>query len=252
MKTNKIALLLLLLFLQIPIFSQFSDLPIQNQSDYNLLNKVIQRKYKCSQWFSKKDTTLKLITIFNTQAIAPISKEEFIDGSFLKKLEYSEISVYKQKLINNNRDFHRHKPIPKGYISVHSKEKTVAVFPYEYMKFMKPKKFDKKYYEKQLKKMFYENKSYEEYCEIRNNYTITNILKARSDALRNYIWDKGNIFIFQLEKKRDDIYFIINEQLDIFVFFKEFDTQYDVLPVREFIDKHWDWFSKEEGIWLNR
>ena len=82
-KINKITLLLLLLFFQMQVFSQYFDLHIQNQKDYTVLIKKIQRKYKCSQWFSKKDTALKLIAIFNLRALDSISKEEFIDGSFL-------------------------------------------------------------------------------------------------------------------------------------------------------------------------
>jgi len=246
MKINKTTLLLLLLFLQIQVFSQFADLPIQNQKDYNVLNKKIQRKYKCSQWFSKKDTSLKLIAVFKLHAIASISKEEFIDGSFLKKLEYSYIPEYKHKF--KDRDFRLpQKPIPVGNFRVSSKEKTVAVFSYEYMKFMEFKKIDKEYYEKFFKKSFYENKPYEEYCEIRKSNTITSNSKAKFDALLNYIWDKGNLFIFQLEKTRYDTYFIINEQLDIFVFFKDPNGYYTVLTIKEFVGKYWERFSQEEG-----
>jgi len=246
-KINKIVLLLFMLLWQIPVFSQFNDLPIQNQNDYNVFYKKIQRKYKCSKWFSKKETTLKLLAIFKLKAITPISKEEFTDGSFLKKLGYSYRTVYNQKLIHNNRDFLQRKPIPIGYFSVQSKEKSMAIFPYEYMRFMEYKKFDKKYYEKELKNMFYQNKSYEEYCEIRNNYTITSISKARYNALKNYIWDKGNLFIFELEMKgygylQIDTLFIVNDQLEIFVFLKESDEYYVVLPIKEFIEKYWDRF----------
>jgi len=243
-KINKIVSLLLLMSLQISAFSQYANLPIQNQKDYNVLIKKIQRKYKCSQWFSKKDT--RLIVIFKLQAVAPISKKEFIDGSFLKKLEYTCAHNYKYRF--RARDLHPFlKPIPFGRIGIYSKEKVVAIFPYEYMKFVEFKKFDKKYYEKILKERFYQNKSYEEYCEIRKSTTST--IKARSDALRNYIWDKGKLFIFQLEENQYDNYFIINEQLEIFVFFNESDEgySYKVLPIKEFMDKYWDRFSKKNG-----
>jgi len=241
LKFNKIISLLLLFTLQIQVFSQFSDLPIQNQKDYNVLIKKVQRKYKCSQWFSKKDT--RLIVIFKLQAVASISKEEFIDGSFLKKLEYTYAHNYKFRF--RARDLHPFlKPIPFGRIGIYSKEKTVAIFPYDFMKFVQPQKFAKKYYEKILKTS-YGNISYEEYCEIHES--ITSIFKTEQKALRNYIWDKGNLFIFQLREY--DTYFIINEQLEIFVFFNESDEgyRYKVLPIKEFIDKYWDRFSKEIG-----
>jgi hypothetical protein len=109
---------------------------------------------------------------------------------------------------------------------------------------MESEKLAKERYEKTLKNL-YQNKSYEEYCEIRKSISIPGYSSAYSNEFRNYIWNKGNLFIFQLEKKRYDTFFIINEQLEIFVFFQESDGHYNVLPIKEFIDKHWERFSKE-------
>jgi len=246
-KIIKPALLLFLLLWQFNAFSQFSDLPIQNQKDYNMLIKKIQRKYRCSKWFSKKDT--RLIPIFELRAIVPISKEEFSESTFLNKLEYVYAHSYKFKF--KDRDFILpQKPIPFGNIRIFSKEKVLAIFPYQYMKFVEFKKFDKKYYEKILKEPFYENKSYEEYREIRK--TLPGNSSAYFPKLLNYIWDKGNLFIFQIKHSYYDTYFLINKQLEIFVFFCESDGCYNVLPIKEFIDNHWKRFSEEEGKWITR
>ncbi len=61
------------------------------------------------------------------------------------------------------------------------------------------------------------------------------------------MWDKGNFFIFRLYEKKHDVFFIINEQLEIFVFYGSY-----VFPIKEFMDKNWEQFSKAEGMWLNR
>jgi len=84
----------------------------------------------------------------------------------------------------------------------------------------------------------------EEFREIRKNYS--NNFFGSFLELKNYMWDKGNFFIFRLYEKKYDFFFIINEQLEIFVFFSE----HYVLPIEDFIDKHWERFSKGNGGWL--
>jgi hypothetical protein len=235
LKINKIALLLFMLIGQINVFPQFYDLHIQNQKDYKILNRKVQRSFKCSRLFSRKDTTLKLFVTFRLHTTGTISKEEYTDGSFLEKLTY-----YYRDYNDKNKDyFIEPKRMVAGNFSVVSKEKAVAIFYYPYGRFVS----DKKFYELELKGSN-GNNSYAEYCENRKNQSSK---FPHSKELLNYIWDKGNLFIFRMEEKHYDTYFIINEQLEIFVFFKESDEQYKVLPIKEFIDKYWDRFFKEKG-----
>ena len=238
-KINKIALLLFMLLWQINIFSQFYDLPIQNQKDYKILNRKVQRAFKCSRLFSKKDTTLRLFATFRLHTTNTISKEEYADGAFLKKLTY----YYREYNDKDKDHFIEPKRMVAGNFSVVSREKAVAIFDYPYGRFIS----DEKFYELRIKG-FNGNNSYKEYCENRKNLSS---IFPHSKELLKYIWDKGNLFIFQLAEKHYDTYFIINEQLEIFVFFNETgefsNYKYNVLPIKEFIDRYWDRFSKEQG-----
>jgi hypothetical protein len=242
MKINKIAFFLLLLFLQIQIFSQFADLPIQNQKDYKLLNEEIQKVFKNSKCFSYMDTTLRLFTVFNLRTTDTITKEEYIDGSFLKKLRYYYFYDYK----NRNKSFTPPKDsIVVAYIAVYATDKHfIANFSYDYKRFFnrrKSKEYDK--YDIILWKKLCA-KSREE-CEEISIYNTTSSFGFYHEW-RKYMWDKGNFFIFRVPEKKHNVYFIINEQLEIFVFYGSYE-----FPIKEFMDKHWEQFSKEEGMWLN-
>jgi len=241
-KTHKITLWLLLFFLQIQVFAQFADLPIQEYKryykgniilNYKVLERKIQRAYKHSSLFSSKDTTLKLLVYFRLYTNDPISKEEYLDGTFLKKLHYSNIR-YRGKI----RRWTIPKSIVRGEIYVYSKEEVVAFFSYSYKRFISPQEFYE-IHKKTINPAFNIN-SYEEWIEYRKNSWWNNTFVN----LVNYIWDKGKLFIFQLAGIGIDTYFIINEQLEISVFFEESDEQYNVLPIKEFVEKHWDRFSK--------
>ena len=94
------------------------------------------------------------------------------------------------------------------------------------------------------------SKKHLEVCTDINQLRINDICGGDDThpKLRKYMWDKGKFFIFRIPEVNHDVFFIINEQLEIFVFFKESDNFYNVLPIGEFIDKYWDRFSKEKGL----
>ena len=258
-KINTITLLLFLLIWQINAFSQFYDLPIQNQKDYRWLDEEIQKTYKKSKSFSHKDTSLRLFMVFNLHPVNTITKEEYTDGSFLTKLRYDYVYDYKNK---NKSSALPKDSIVYANITVYSSEKNfVANFSYGHMRFFNRQEMSS-YFKRQNIKLFFNyrrdkrrtSKKAPEVCYNINKLRITDSWGSDThQELRKYMWNKGNFFIFTMPEKKLDVCFIINEQLEVFVFFKEpykYET-YNVLPIREFINKHWERFAKEDGVFFN-
>jgi len=67
--------------------------------------------------------------------------------------------------------------------------------------------------------------------------------------LANLIWDMKNPFVFRmLEKQTGEFYFIVNEQLEINVFYYDKDDKvYKFIAMQEFIDNYWWRFSNEQN-----
>jgi len=241
MKINKIALLLFLFFLQFPVFSQFADLPIQYYKRYHnghvFLNyKVFERKinksFKHSKCFSNKDTTLRLLVIHNLYANDYITKKEYSDGSFLKKLHFHAWPYRTKGKVK--------RILPKVMVSsratVNSKEGVVAFFSYYSGRFDCDEEYLRKW-----KPINYFVKMTDT-----TDYFLLSI--QYNNEFMKYIWDKGNLFVFQESNSPSNTCYIINKQLEIYVFFEESDGQYNVLPIKEFVEKYWDRFSKKKGV----
>jgi hypothetical protein len=263
-KLNKIILLLFILLWKINVFSQFSDLPIQNQKGYKLLDEEIQKSFRNSKSFSYKDTSLRLFMVFNLHTIDTITKEEYTDGSFLKKLKYEY--VYDNKNKNKSYDPPKDSIVYAGITVYSSKINSIADYPFDYMfiagfsyghmRFYNSKEISKiekrKYIRGLLRGRKANLKSREELYNI-NRLRINSFYgSSPPNEIRKYMWYKGNFFIFRMPDVKINVFFIINEQLKIFVFFNEPDKDetYNILPLKEFIDKHWDCFSNENEIWF--
>ncbi|MCL1968351.1 MAG: hypothetical protein FWF65_02115 [Bacteroidetes bacterium] len=251
---------------QINVFSQFYDLPIRNQENYKLFYEEIQKSFRNSKSFSNKDTSLRLLMVFNLHPIDTITKEEYTDGSFLKKLKYDY--VY-NKSKNKSFKFLKDSMVYAININVYSRKTNsnvdyfIANFSYGHMRFFNnQEKSD--YFKRQHIKMFLNyrrdkrraSKKPPEVCTDINRIRLSDIWGG-SDThlkLREYVWDKGNFFIFRVPDKKLDVFFIINEQLEIFVFFNNpYEYEHEqILPIKEFIDKYWDCFSNEHEFWFTR
>jgi len=234
---HKTTLWLLLFFLQIQVFSQFANFPIQYFKryhnghvflNYKVFERKINRAFKLSKCFSNKDTTLRLLVIHNLYTNDFITKKEYADGSFLKKLNYNAWPYRTKGKVK--------RILPKVMVSsrstVNTKEAVVAFFSYNNGRFMcdeKYLKFNPPYYSRGMPDS--------------SDYTLRSI--QYYNEFMNYIWDKGNLFIFQESNSPLNTCYIINKQLEISVFFEESDGQYIVLPIKEFVEEHWDRFSKK-------
>jgi hypothetical protein len=42
-------------------------------------------------------------------------------------------------------------------------------------------------------------------------------------------------------------YFIVNEQLEINVFYQKNDNNYEIVPIKEFLDRNWDELNRRRG-----
>jgi hypothetical protein len=269
-KMQKVFLSLLMLVLQINLFSQFYDLPIQYQKDYIWFDKEIQKSFKDSKSFSHKDTSLRLFTVFYLHPIDTITKEEYTNGSFLKKLRYGYVLDYKNK---NKSSVLPKDSIVYANITVYSSKTNsltdylfdyvfIASFSYRHMRFFNIQETSKYIKHQDVKRFLnyrrdkrrISKKPNEEFSDINRQINWLRINdrwggSATHQELRKYMWDKGNFFIFKVPEIKNNVLFIINEQLEIFVFFNEANEydNYKVLPIKEFIDKHWDCFSHKES-----
>jgi len=223
---NKIASLFLLLILPIQAFSQYSLLPASTQKEIDRLNEKINKALKKYKTYSIEDTTAQLFIFYEFRIMDSISKNELLDGSFLQKLKPAFLCYPKGR-------YHPPKECKDTLLSAnisiyYSDEKEIALFSYHKKRFVR-----------------YKNENY--------------IRPHIYDELVKHFWNKKNLFIFSGVQILGDIntYFIVNKQLEVFVLFKETDgpckmfpidepdRDFKVLPIKEFIDKHWDRFSKK-------
>ena len=211
--------LLLLLLLPIYIFSQNNALQIPDNKDINLHIQEIQKSIKKCKCCKKKDT-FRLFTFFELFATDTIYKEEFEDGSFLKKLGYTY--YYRPSEI---------KSIPileRKYFLSYKEGYTLGSVHYLCLK-------DKKV----IARFSYRSRSFKCYKEPFDCFYIKELIR--------HVWDREYLFIFRMSNKPGDTYFIVNEQFEVYVFFNDYDSYYNMLPINEFIDKYWERFSREKG-----
>ena len=231
LKTIKHILLIFILILPLHVFSQYSFLSTATQKEVHRLNEIINKALKKYKTYSIEDTTTQLFILYNFRIMDSISKNELLDGSFLQKL--MPINLCYRKYRYNPTD-----PNPKCKDTLlyattfiyYSDEKEIASFSYH-------------------KKVFVRYKN--------ENYYRPHIY----DEVVKLLWNKKNLFIFDGTPILGDCntYFIVNEQLEIFVLFNEFDVpckmsrsnepdgHFNVLPIKEFIDQYWDRFLKRNG-----
>ena len=134
-----------------------------------------------------------------------------VDGSFLQKLKpiyhyYSKGCRYPTKKITDSL------LLAETFI-YSSEKKVIAMFKYHRM-------CRKKYYFAGMENKWYSRPM----C---------------FDALVKYIWDKKNLLVFKIMLMENNCtYFIINEQLEIAVFYEDKrNGNYYVVPVSEYLDK---------------
>jgi len=215
MKINEIALLFLLFFLKIAAFSQYSALPESIQREINRLNEIINKSLKEYDAYSIEDTTVQLFTFFEFRIMDSISKNELIDGTFLKKLNpiyiFSRKGGCRRYSSKENKDSLLH----TNTFIYSSKEKAIAWFGY---------------YHKCKRKCYF--------------ISIDNVYKIYSrpqcfDALVEHIWNKKNLLVFRLDIG-DGIctHFIVNEQSEVLIFYEDrIDGNYKVVTVSEYLDE---------------
>lgn len=231
-------LLVLMLVLPLFAFSQNPALQTIHQNDIDVLNCKMQKSLKKCKCYSKKDS-VQLFTFFSFLTMDTISKEEYEDGSFLQKLtpifgyqydirldhidtiskEFEDGYVIRN--IKDNKYYYFSKSKKDSLLSAYhfifsKKRNIIATFSGHDNRFICRKKGKESYYTK----------------------LYTELIKS--------IWDKENLFVFQMIEKRSGHYFfIVNEQLEISVFHYDFnDENYKILPIKEFIDKNWEKFYK--------
>jgi hypothetical protein len=84
-RIHKSLLFTLITILPLLCYSQYYDLPILNQKDIKSLDKHIIASLSKCRCYTKKT---KWFTFFVLTSTDTISKEEYADGSFLKKLKH--------------------------------------------------------------------------------------------------------------------------------------------------------------------
>ena len=222
------------MILPLHVFSQYSFLSTATQKEVHRLNEIINKALKKYKTYSIEDTTTQLFILYNFRIMDSISKNELLDGSFLQKL----IPVYIGYIKG------RHNPTDPN-----QKYKDTLLSSTTFIYYSEKKDFalfrDYTYY----KRIFVRYKN--------ENYYRPHVF----DEVVKRLWNKKNLFIFDGTPILGDCntYFIVNEQLEIFVLFNEFDVpckmsrsnepdgHFKVLPIKEFIDKHWDRFLKRNG-----
>jgi len=250
-------------FLTIPllVFSQYSDLPIKNQKNIEVLNNELQRKLEKYKGYSNKDS-VKLFTFFELRPTDSIFKEDFLDGTFLKKLKH-DLAHYGYEIFTPDslqwfwKEYHK---LPRAMgDSLYRKYHTFFI-PINRDTLLKAHSF---IYSKKKKDMahydYFKRRFLNTRKALKKEFTHRSVTNRFPyfEELMKYVWDKESLFVFRMMVKKTDTFFIINEQLEFFVFFQEHDGDYNflkpdghyvVLPIKEFIDKYWDRFSKEFSI----
>jgi len=226
LKIIKHILLIFTLILPLLTFSQNPALQILNQKEIDVLNQQLQKSLKKCHCFSKKDS-VRLFTFFTLFAVDTISKEEYEAGSFLSKLTHQYGYLY-----NNHPNISEKDSIISAYHFTFSKKRGImATFSDHDNRFIcRIKGAPESYYTK----------------------LYTELIKR--------IWDKENLFVFQMiEKKSGSYFFIVNEQFEISVFYYDSnDENYTMLSIKEFIDRNWEKFDKAssgifiEGVWTKK
>lgn len=209
--------MVLMLVLPLFVFSQNPALQILNQNDIDALDSKMQNSLKRCHCFSKKDS-IRLFTFFTLFAMDTISKEEYEDGSFLNKLTHGYNYFYiNHPYVTESNYLKKDSVLCCSYHFIFSKKRDlIATFSEHDNRFICRKKGHDSFYSK----------------------LYTELIRC--------IWDKENIFVFQMIEKRSGFYFfIVNEQLEISVCCYDFNNKkYTILPVKEFIDKNWEEFYK--------
>jgi hypothetical protein len=232
-KLQKIVFLILLFVLPLFVFSQKSALQILNHKEIDVLNEQLQKSLKKCKCYSRKDS-IQLFTFFTLFLKDTISKEEFINGSFLQNLKHDYWHYYKNHPNIAWSNFHKKDSIIYAFHFISSGEKYIAGFA-EYTRrvnsrFIVPN---------QSRRFICNPKRY-----VNKRYVAEELLK--------YIWDKENLFIFKIKEYEYPYcpYFIVTEQLEINVFYKKDINNYEIVPIKEFMDRNWDEFSKHKGAKL--
>jgi len=201
-KIIKLSLLLFLLLWQFNAFSQYSGLPTSTQNKINRLNNKINRSFRKFNAFSQKDTSAQPFIFFQFGTMVAISKEELVDGSFLRRFKSSSYYYYDR---NGKR-----KKYPYSFFNVFdafiysSKEKVIATF------------FDRRF----------ESIKDENYQRL-----------PCFDALVEHIWYQKNLLVFNMHIANVCTYFIVDEQSEISVFYEDRkDGIFKVVSVSEYLD----------------
>lgn len=213
-KIRKIVLLLFMLIMPLLAFSQYAFLHANTQKEIDRLNEKINKALKKYKTYSIEDTTTQLFIYYHFRIKDPISKNELATGSFLQKLDPVYLSYPKSKFpAKKYKD-----SLLLATISIYSiKEKEIALFNYQDKVFIRYK--DENYHRPQC-----------------------------YDAFVKHFWGKKNLLVFFGFDVLGDVdsFYFVNEQSEVFVFFNDDDNSYKTLPVKEFIDKFWDRFSKRD------
>jgi len=215
-KLHTTVLLVLMLVVPLLVFSQNPALQVFNQNDIDALNSKMQKLLKKCHCFSKRDS-IRLFTLFTLETTDTISKEEYADGSFLNKLKYEYDYFYPKHPNVAWSNFLKKDSLIAVYHFILSKNRThIATFSRQHNRFICVKKGPTSFY-----------------------------MRLYLELIKS-VWDKENIFVFQMNEKRSGHYFfIVNEQLEISVFhYDSNDKNYKILPIKEFISENWEKFNK--------
>jgi len=206
-RIHKTVFLTSLLTLPLLVFSQYSNLPTSTQNKIHRLNNKIDRSFRKFNAISKKDTTVKSFVFFYFNTMDTISKEELVDGSFLRRFKHS---YYYYDDRNGKR-----KKYPYSYFCVFqefiysSKEKVIATT------------WDKRF------------------VSTRNEHFHR---LPCFDVLVEHIWNQKNLLVFNMHIANSICtYFIVNEQSEISVFYEERinglpSGNYKVASMSEYLD----------------
>jgi len=230
---KKIVLPILIVVLPLLVFSQNPTLQILNQKEIDVLNEQLQKSLKKCKCYSKKDT-IQMFTVFRLFSKDTISKEEFIDGSFLRRLTHEFWFYYKNQPNISYSNYHKKdSTLFASHFIFSSKGKLIATSP-EYIR-----RSNYRYLVPNLSRRFICSKKQD---------------TSHFAELLKYVWGKEDVFIFRINEYVHPFYpyFIVNEQLEINVFYKTNSNNYEIVPIKEFIDNHWDIFSENRNIKLTR
>jgi len=216
-KIVKHIFLIFILILPLFVFSQYSVLPISTQKEINRLNEIINKSLRKHKTFSSSDTAVQLFTFFRFRIMDTISKNELVDGSFLQKLNPTYVAYRKGR----------------GYLPKKYTDSLLSATTFIYSS------------EKKVIAIFTNHCTHRPKCSFVSIEDKNYIRPSYYDALVKHIWSQKNLLVFNMHIANICTYFIVNEQLEISVFLEESDGQYNVLSIKEFVEKHWDRFYKK-------